>query len=159
MSRLIESVSRPLQVKNAKTLSGLFAVTDTFNQNGRRYPEPVYREAYEELIPKIKERRLLGELDHPLDRDEVFLSNVSHVITECHVGTSKSGHQVYYGTVELLDTPGILWPKLDNYDNLHLALLSYQKILSQSYLRVYSLSSLSYLSMNLVENMIVFVRV
>ena len=105
MSKLIDSSSRPLQVKNTKTLSGLFAVTDTVNQNGRKYPESVYREAYEELIPKINERRLLGELDHPIDRDEVFLSNVSHVITECHKSMTNSGHQAYYGTVELLDTP------------------------------------------------------
>lgn len=105
MTRLIESRDRPLQVRDGKTLSGIFAVTDVFNQNGRRYPESVYEEAYKEILPKIQNRSLLGELDHPLERDEVFLSNVSHVITECHVGTDSKGHKVYRGKVELLDTP------------------------------------------------------
>lgn len=103
--QLIESSHSSLRSQGEKILSGPFAVTDVFNQNGRRYPADVYAQAYEELIPKIQDRRLLGELDHPIDRDEVFLSNVSHVVTECHLGRSKSGHMTYYGTVELLDTP------------------------------------------------------
>lgn len=105
MAQLIESRDRPLQVKDSKTLAGIFAITDTLNQNGRIYPEKIYNEAYQEILPKIRNRSLLGELDHPLDRDEVFLSNVSHVITECSVGTNKLGQKVYHGKVELLDTP------------------------------------------------------
>lgn len=104
MNRLIESISKPLQVRSPKRLTGPFTVIGVFNQNGRRYPEDVYVGAYQEIAPKIKERRLLGELDHPQDYDEVRLSNVSHVITECDIKDS-SGKKVVYGTVELLDTP------------------------------------------------------
>ena len=104
MDRLVESISKPLQVKSPTRLTGPFTVIGVFNQNGRRYPEDVYVGAYQEIAPKIKERRLLGELDHPQDYDEVRLSNVSHVITECQI-KDASGKKVVYGTVELLDTP------------------------------------------------------
>lgn len=102
--KLVEQSINPLSYNGGKILSGPFATMDVFNQNGRRYPESIYEQAYEELIPKIQERRLLGELDHPLDYDEVRLSNVSHVITECHV-VEENGVKRYEGTIELLDTP------------------------------------------------------
>lgn len=105
MDRLFESIGQPLQVRNPKRLSGIFTVLDEFNQNGRRYPETIYLDAYRELVPKIKEHRLLGELDHPLDYDEVRLSNVSHVIVKCSMTESNTGKRVIRGTVELLDTP------------------------------------------------------
>lgn len=104
MDRLVEAVNKPLQVKSSKRLRGPFTIIGVFNQNGRRYPEDVYLEAYQDIVPKIKDRRLLGELDHPQDYDEVRLSNVSHVITECDI-KEMSGKKVVYGTVELLDTP------------------------------------------------------
>jgi len=100
-----EDLSRPLSVKSSKVLSGPFAVLDVFNNNRRRYPARVYEEAYSELEPKIKEHRLLGELDHPIDYDEVRLSNVSHLITECELKETSSGKKVIYGSVQLLDTP------------------------------------------------------
>lgn len=102
--QLIENSARPLHSQSDKFLSGLFAEMGTLNQNGRCYPEDIYEQAYEELVPKIREKRLLGELDHPIDYDEVRLSNVSHVITECYITTSDGVKKVY-GTVELLDTP------------------------------------------------------
>lgn len=100
MYRLNESPSTSLSSKSSKILTGLFAECDTLNQNERIYPSNVYMPALDELLPKIREGRLLGELDHPSDRDEVCLSNVSHVIKECRVDGNK-----IYGTVELLDTP------------------------------------------------------
>lgn len=102
--QLVENSVRPLLAQDEKILSGLFAELGTLNQNGRRYPEDIYEQAYEELIPKIKEKRLLGELDHPIDYDEVRLSNVSHAITECVI-SEDDGIKKIYGTVELLDTP------------------------------------------------------
>lgn len=101
---LVEASARPLSSNDNKILSGLFAEIGTLNQNGRRYPEDIYETAYEELVPKIKEKRLLGELDHPIDYDEVRLSNVSHAITECEI-IEDGGIKKIYGTVELLDTP------------------------------------------------------
>lgn len=102
--QLVENSIRPLLPQDGKVLSGLFAEMGTFNQNGRRYPEDIYEQAYEELVPKIQEKRLLGELDHPIDYDEVRLSNVSHAITGCEIIESE-GIKKVYGTVELLDTP------------------------------------------------------
>lgn len=104
MQQLVESSLQPLLAQDEKILSGLFAELGTLNQNGRRYPEDIYEQAYEELIPKIKGKRLLGELDHPIDYDEVRLSNVSHVITECLISEDE-GIKKVYGTIELLDTP------------------------------------------------------
>lgn len=102
--QLVENSVRPLLAQDEKILSGLFAEIGTFNQNGRRYPEEIYVPAYEELIPKIQEKRLLGELDHPMDYDEIRLSNVSHVITDCEI-IEDEGVKKIYGSVELLDTP------------------------------------------------------
>lgn len=104
MQQLVENSVSPLLSQGEKLLSGLFAELGTLNQNGRRYPDAVYEPAYEELIPKIREKRLLGELDHPLDYDEVRLSNVSHAITACEL-VESDGIKKIYGTVELLDTP------------------------------------------------------
>lgn len=100
MLRLCESPSTSLSIRSNKSLSGLFAECDTLNQNERIYPRKIYMPALESILPKIKEGRLLGELDHPSDYDEVRLSKVSHVIKECRVEGNK-----VYGTVELLDTP------------------------------------------------------
>lgn len=102
--QLVENSVHPLSSQGDKILSGLFAEMGTFNQNGRRYPEDIYLQAYEELIPKIKEKRLLGELDHPMDYDEVRLANVSHAITDCEI-IEDEGIKKIYGSVELLDTP------------------------------------------------------
>ena len=69
------------------------------NQNGRVYPKPtLMREAqkYEQLI---KERRALGELDHP-DSTVINLKNVSHNVREIH----WEGDDLF-GTVEILATP------------------------------------------------------
>ena len=69
------------------------------NQNGRIYPKDILiREAkkYEVLI---KERRALGELDHP-DSGIINLKNVSHNVKEIH----WEGDDLC-GTVEILPTP------------------------------------------------------
>jgi hypothetical protein len=69
------------------------------NQNGRVYPlEILQREAkkYETLI---KERRALGELDHP-DSSVINLKNVSHNVREIW----WEGNDLC-GTVEILPTP------------------------------------------------------
>ncbi len=69
------------------------------NQNGRVYSRRILEretKKYEELI---KERRALGELDHP-DSSVINLKNVSHNIREIH----WDGNDVL-GTVEILNTP------------------------------------------------------
>ena len=70
------------------------------NQNGRIYPRDVLvREAkkYEDI--NVKERRALGELDHP-ESSVVNLNNASHNILEMHWDNDD-----LLGTVEVLSTP------------------------------------------------------
>lgn len=102
--KLVESSKKPLKLVEGKVLYGPFATLGTLNQNGRIYPDDVYIKAQEGIIDKLKSRRLLGELDHPLEYDEVRLANVSHVVTECEI-KEVNGHKQIFGKVELLDTP------------------------------------------------------
>ena len=70
------------------------------NQNGRIYPrETLMREAEKYAGIQIKERRALGELDHP-ESSVVNLNNVSHNVMEMH----WAGDDLV-GTVEVLGTP------------------------------------------------------
>ena len=87
--------------KNGKLIvAGVLQRADAKNQNGRVYPhETLMREAKKYAQVQIKERRALGELDHP-DSSVVNLNNVSHNIMEMH-WTGKD----LIGTVEVLGTP------------------------------------------------------
>ena len=70
------------------------------NQNGRVYPkDTLFRESkkYEENF--IKEKRALGELDHP-ESSVVNLQNVSHNVIEMHWESDD-----LIGTIEVLSTP------------------------------------------------------
>ena len=70
------------------------------NQNGRIYPDEVLmREANKYAQTFIKDRRAMGELDHP-ESSVVNLKNVSHNVTEMH----WEGDDLM-GTVEVLTTP------------------------------------------------------
>ena len=69
------------------------------NQNGRVYPMEVLKREVDKYQTLIKERRALGELDHP-DSSVINLKNVSHNIKEVH----WEGNDVV-GTVEILPTP------------------------------------------------------
>ena len=69
------------------------------NQNGRVYPRQVLEREVSKYQTLIKERRALGELDHP-DSSVINLKNVSHNIREVH----WEGDDVV-GTVEILPTP------------------------------------------------------
>jgi len=69
------------------------------NQNGRVYPKQVLEREVTKYQTLIKERRALGELDHP-DSSVINLKNVSHNIREVH----WEGDDVV-GTVEILPTP------------------------------------------------------
>jgi len=69
------------------------------NHNGRIYPREILAREIEKYQQVIKERRALGELDHP-DSSVINLKNVCHNVTECH----WEGDTVV-GTIELLTTP------------------------------------------------------
>ena len=86
--------SKPLVV------SGIIQRAEAKNQNGRIYPtEILMREIKNYVNGPIKERRALGELDHP-ESSVINLQNVSHNIKEVKV----KGNDVY-GVVEILSTP------------------------------------------------------
>ena len=69
------------------------------NQNHRRYPKEILAREVEKYQQLIKERRALGELDHP-ESPVINLKNVSHNIREIW----WEGDDVM-GTVEILSTP------------------------------------------------------
>jgi len=70
------------------------------NQNGRVYPKDILvREAKKYKDIYIKERRAIGELDHP-DRSVVELKNVSHTILDLY----WKGDDLF-GVVQILPTP------------------------------------------------------
>ena len=81
-------------------VKGILQRAGVKNQNGRLYPKNVLvRESQKYNDSFIKERRALGELDHP-ESSVVNLQNVSHNIVEMH----WDGEDLI-GTVEVLPTP------------------------------------------------------
>jgi len=80
-------------------VKGVLQRSGAENQNGRVYPKAVLEREVKKYETLIKERRALGELDHP-DSSVINLKNVSHNIREIH----WEGNDVV-GTVEILPTP------------------------------------------------------
>ena len=86
--------------QNGKFLvKGVLQRADAPNQNNRIYPMPILEREAKKYDVLIKERRALGELDHP-ESTVINLKNVSHNITEMHF----EGNDLV-GTVEVLSTP------------------------------------------------------
>jgi len=96
-----QKIHESLNKNNGKLIvKGILQRAGAQNQNGRIYPrEILQREATQYTDTQIKERRALGELDHP-DSSVVNLQNASHNITEMH----WDGDDLL-GTVEVLGTP------------------------------------------------------
>lgn len=67
---------------NIVCLEAPVAIFGEKNNNNRVYEEANYLPLLEELKSKIKMNNLTGELDHPGERLEVFLSNVSHKVED-----------------------------------------------------------------------------
>ena len=97
---------KPSQIYESASNNGRVIVKGTLqrakakNQNGRIYPKPILMrevEKYEET--NIREKRALGELDHP-DSTVINLKNVSHNVLE----VAWQGDDVV-GVVEILPTP------------------------------------------------------
>lgn len=81
-------------------VSGVLQRAEAKNHNGRVYPRNILmREANKYADTYIKERRALGELDHP-DSSVVNLNNVSHNV----LNMDWKGNDLV-GTVEVLSTP------------------------------------------------------
>ena len=69
------------------------------NQNERVYPKHILEREVKKYGELIRQRRALGELDHP-DSSVINLKNVSHNVREVH----WEGDDLV-GTVEILSTP------------------------------------------------------
>ena len=80
-------------------LSGIMQKSDTQNGNGRVYPHRVLEREVKNYAKLVKERRALGELDHP-DDSVINLRNASHMVTEIWM----EGKDVK-GKIKVLDTP------------------------------------------------------
>jgi len=80
-------------------LSGIMQKSDCVNGNGRIYPHKVLTKEVENYSKLVKERRALGELDHPED-SVINLRNASHLVTE--IWWSEKD---VMGKVKVLDTP------------------------------------------------------
>lgn len=94
IAEAIADPSKPFLVK------GVLQRAEAKNQNGRVYPfEILQRESMKYADEFIRERRALGELDHP-ESSVVNLKNVSHNVIEMH----WEGKDLV-GTVEILPTP------------------------------------------------------
>lgn len=85
---------------NGKVLvQGVIQRANSLNQNKRVYPKPILMREVKKYMELVRERRSLGELDHP-ESSVINLTNVSHLITEL----AWQGDDLI-GTVEVLPTP------------------------------------------------------
>lgn len=77
----------------------LLQKANTKNHNGRIYPQTILFREVKKYSQLVKERRALGELDHP-DSPIIELKNVSHLIIDIY----ERGDEVR-GNIEILNTP------------------------------------------------------
>ena len=96
-----EKINESITENNGRLIvNGVLQRAESKNQNGRVYPKDILvRESKKYTAEFIKERRAMGELDHP-DSSVVNLQNVSHNVLEMH----WKGNDLV-GTVEVLSTP------------------------------------------------------
>jgi hypothetical protein len=97
VSSLNESFDDP---NKSVVVQGVLQRANAKNQNGRVYPKDILEREVQKYDQNfVKERRALGELDHP-DSSVVNLQNVSHNVVEM----MWSGDDLM-GKVEILPTP------------------------------------------------------
>jgi len=95
-----EALNEAMSSNGKLIVKGVLQRAEAKNQNGRVYPsELLQREAKKYTSNFIKEKRALGELDHP-DSSVVNLNNVSHNV----LSMDWNGNDLM-GTIEVLTTP------------------------------------------------------
>ena len=95
--RLVET---SIKENRSLVVKGVIQRAEAKNQNGRVYPKEILeREIQKYIAGPVKERRALGELDHP-ESSVINLQNVSHNV----IRVKMVGDDVY-GEVEILSTP------------------------------------------------------
>ena len=80
-------------------VEGILATCEVKNGNGRYYARDLWEREMEKYTDLIKERRSLGELDHP-ESQVINLQNVSHLVTDYN----WDGDNIM-GKIEILPTP------------------------------------------------------
>ena len=96
---LTEAEKIDIQVNGAMYLTGLMQQADIQNGNGRVYPMKTLMREMKTYQKLVKEKRALGELDHP-DDSVINLKNASHMVTNIWADGPK-----VMGTVKILETP------------------------------------------------------
>ena len=95
-SQLTENVNR----ENGNLIvEGILATAEVKNGNGRYYKKELWDREMEKYDQLVKERRSMGELDHP-ESTVINLKNVSHLVTDYN----WDGDQLM-GKIEILPTP------------------------------------------------------
>lgn len=103
VSSLTESKEDKKRPGVLKTVEGVFAEVNEKNRNGRRYSRKLWDNVLKGDYVKemLNNRTLFGEAEHPSDRSEISLPNVSHVITDLKL--TPEGKVM--GKADILDTP------------------------------------------------------
>ena len=95
--RLVEA---SIKENRSLVVKGVIQRAEAKNQNGRVYPKEILeREIQKYIAGPVRERKALGELDHP-ESSVINLQNVSHNV----IKVKMVGDDVY-GEVEILSTP------------------------------------------------------
>ena len=95
-SQLTENVNK----ENGNLMvEGILATAEVKNGNGRYYKKELWDREMQKYDQLVKERRSMGELDHP-ESTVINLKNVSHIVT----GYNWDGDQLM-GKIEILPTP------------------------------------------------------
>lgn len=96
---LTEAEKKKVANEGAVYLTGLMQEGGVLNGNGRMYPPKILIREMKNYKKLVKERRALGELDHP-DDSVINLKNASHLVTEIW----NEGNKIM-GKIEVLNTP------------------------------------------------------
>jgi len=96
---LTEDEKRMVREDGAVFLTGVMQKAEVRNGNGRVYPSNTLMREVKNYQKIVKERRALGELDHP-ETSVVNLANASHLVTEIW----NEGDTVM-GKIQVLNTP------------------------------------------------------
>ena len=96
---LTEEEKRMVREDDALFLTGVMQRAEHLNGNGRRYSRPILEREVENYNKLVRERRALGELDHP-DSAIINLANAAHLVTEIWWD-----NDAVMGKVQVLNTP------------------------------------------------------
>jgi hypothetical protein len=96
---LLTEAEKKFVADGGMILTGKLQEAEKENGNRRVYPTEVLRREMKNYDKLVRERRALGELDHP-DDSVINLKNASHLVTEVW----WDGNSVM-GKVKVLDTP------------------------------------------------------